>query len=203
LYVITYVCISPGEEGVEVAHKGGRLLAQLAPGDSHDPPAGRLKTAVPLPVALKRGAGPVYGMTVQLDDKSVVRPKAVDLDPRPTDFKPSVESRPRYASSSEQPHESILELAAGEAGCPVQTIETGSDCDIAAVVGVSEKKRREGQAVVQAQDFGLPHCAFELVGWDDRGEVEEGASHRRQRDAPIHSDLVRRESRAMPLDRTA
>ncbi len=67
------------EQAREARDDGLGLLDELPPGDPHDRQTARLELGVPGAVALERGAGPVEGEAVDLDDNALRRPQGVDF----------------------------------------------------------------------------------------------------------------------------
>jgi hypothetical protein len=106
--------LSP-QHRAQIGENDMRIVAELAPSDSHDPPPIRLQQPIALSVPLERPPGSVRRPPVQLDDQPLLRPKAIDFEEPTAHDHVSVAARPWQIRALEQFRKPLLQLLASDA----------------------------------------------------------------------------------------
>lgn len=192
-----------GQQRLEVGGDLGGVSAQAQPGDPDDAPACECELGVAQAIALELPAGGVRGGTVELGDQALGPPEGVDLVRAPGSLDPGVDLGRREPVASNDVQEGGLELAAGSGRAGIRIGEYRGQRGGAVAVGMTVQQRREGDAVEDPLNLGLVHGALELAAVEDRGEVQERACGRRDRDGLDGCALVRGQDGAMELDAIA
>ena len=167
-------CRGGWEEGAERAGQRPLVLGEPAPGDPGDAVPGDEERAVAVPVLLERRARPVGGESVELGDEPVVGPEAVDLLRVRMEVDRGVDPRAREAVCVEEGEEAELELVFRDVATDVAASQEGAEGGGPLARRVARDQGIEGGGTAEAADLRLRRRPFEVVGADDRGEVEEG-----------------------------
>ena len=100
----------------------------------------------------------------------------------------------------EEGDEAVLELLLRDIAADGACLEQPSDRGRPRAPRVARDEGIEGGRAREAADLGLVRRALEVVGLQDRGEVEQGAGGARHPDALVDTDLVSRQSRLVDLE---
>jgi hypothetical protein len=168
-------------------------VVELAVGDANDAVALREQVTVSGAVLLERPGGLVGLAAVELCDETLLRPQGVDG----VGADAFVDLRAFEVVRVEEGEEGDLELASRERAAEVVLVDDLPECRCPSSSLVACEQGIEGERACEAAVLGLVNRAFESLGRELFGQVEERAGGRRDRDAALVRDLVGGQSDAV------
>src|SRR3954468_14245455 len=185
------------QEDAELRGDRLRVVDQLPPGDADDAPAGDDELPVPGAVRFEGLARAVRREAVALDDESLLGPGGVEL----AVVASAVDRRARQVVGVEEGEEAALEDACRDGSSDVVVVvEDALEDRCPSASAVPRGQGIEGGRAREAPNLGLLERGFEVLFGQDRGEVEERAGRRGDRDAGLDGHFVLGQHDAVSLD---